>query len=86
MLDASASCSYVAKDCGGIVVPYRISRTYLDRVSLSWSDKEAKKVMREIETLTGLWAGDIWSPPYFQEEFEIFALMKTLTSLTPAQS
>ena len=77
----SLSCAYVANDCGGIVVPHRIARTYLDRKSYSWKDDEVKQVMKKIEILVDSWSGNTWLPPYFQEEFEINALTKTLRYL-----
>ena len=81
VFEDSLSCAYVAKDCGGIVVPHKISRTYLDRRSISWKDDEVKQVMKRIETLVDSWSGDTWLPPYFQDEFEIIALTKTLRYL-----
>jgi hypothetical protein len=77
----SLSCAYVAKDCGGIVVAHKISRTYLDRRSISWKNGEANEIMQKIETLIDSWSDDTWQPPYFKEEFEILALTKVLRNL-----
>jgi hypothetical protein len=77
----SLSCAYVTKDCGGIVVAHKISRTYLDRRSISWTNHEANEIMQKIETLIDSWSDDTWEPPYFKEEFEILALTKALRYL-----
>ena len=77
----SLSCAFIVKDCGGIVVPHKISRTYLDRKSIYWKTAEAKQIMEKIETLVDSWSDNTWMPPYFQEEFEILALTKTLRYL-----
>jgi hypothetical protein len=77
----SLSCAFVVKDCGGIVIPHKISRTYLDRKSISWKTAEAKLIMEKIEALVDSWSDNSWMPPYFQEEFEILALTKTLRYL-----
>lgn len=81
VFQSSLSCSYVAKDCGGIVLAHKISRTYLDRRSISWKNDDAKKIFKKIETLVDSWSDDTWLPPYFKEEFEILVLVKTLRYL-----
>ena len=81
VFQSSLSCAYVAKDCGGIVVPHRISRTYLDRRAIKWENSEVNEILKKIENLVDSWSGNTWLPPYFKEEFEVIALTKTLRYL-----
>ena len=78
--EASLSCAYIVQDCGGLVIPFKISRAYLEYETMQWSDYEANQVRLKIERLVHIFDNKLWTPPYFHEQFEVRALTKVLKS------
>jgi hypothetical protein len=78
--EACLSATYVIKDCGGIVIPHKFRRDYLQKKTMLWEEGEVDQIKSKIVDIIQNWEDKVWHPPYFDEQFEIRALALTLKS------